>query len=143
MRESNEDSSFQSALGRLKELKAVKKEVSWHRGCYSSFTNQGHILCLQKRTSDDSEGYTKQPATPRRSLEAPIDWSKCIQESHGFNKVPTMEMSAKIIQKATCHPVMNSRRDGVTDLIAAEGKYHLKCYTKFQRSVEITQDVNT
>ena len=116
LRESNKDSSFQNSLARLKESKTVEKEVLWHRGCYSSFTNQGHILHLQKRTSYVFEGTTNQSAATGRSSEAPMDWSKCMfcQEFHDLNQVQTMETSAKIIRKATCYPVRSRRLAGVT-----------------------------
>ena len=116
LRESNKDSSFQNALARLKESKTVEKEVLWHRGCYGSFINQGHILHLQKRTSYVFEGTTKQPAATGRSSEAPMDWSKCMfgQEFHDLNQVQTMETSAKIIRKATFYPVRSRRLAGVT-----------------------------
>ena len=92
LRESNKDSSFQNALARLKESKTVEKEVLWHRGCYSSFTNQGHILHLQKRTSYVLEGTTNQPAATGRSFEAPMGWwCMFCQESRDLNQVQTME----------------------------------------------------
>ena len=101
LRESNKDSSFQNALARLKESKTVEKEVMWHRGCYSSFSNQGPILHLQKRTSYVLEGTANQPVATGRSSEAPMGWSKCMfcQEFHDLNQVQTMETSAKIIRE--------------------------------------------
>jgi hypothetical protein len=52
-----------------------------------------------------------------------------------------METSNTILSNAIYDEVISSRLAGVSDLIAAEGKYHLKCYTKFKRSVEKTKVV--
>ncbi|KAL9979291.1 hypothetical protein ACROYT_G016935 [Oculina patagonica] len=139
VREKCKDSSFKDALGRLKGLKEVEIEVVWHRGCYSSFTNQEHIRRLQKRTPDYTEGQSNTSSVSRRSSVSSVDWTKCMfcqTDSLGLNQVQTKETSQKIISKAVFDEVMSCRLAGENDLIAAEGKYHLKCYSKFLRSVE-------
>ena len=45
-----------------------------------------------------------------------------------------METSEKILRNASTDEEMSCRLAGVSDLIAAEGKYHLKCYGRFQRN---------
>ena len=44
-----------------------------------------------------------------------------------------METSEKILRNASTDEEMSCRRAGVSDLIAAEGKYHLKS-ARFQRN---------
>ena len=51
-----------------------------------------------------------------------------------LNQVQTFETSQKILEKAALNPVMSRRLASTNDLIADEGKYHLKCYAKFQRT---------
>ena len=41
-----------------------------------------------------------------------------------------------MLEKAYLNPVLTSRIASANDLIAAEGKYHLKCYAKFQRTAQ-------
>ena len=60
----------------------------------------------------------------------------CQMDSKGLSQVQTMETSAKILRKAVFDNEMSCKLAGVNDLIAAEGKYHLKCYTKFQRNTD-------
>ena len=60
----------------------------------------------------------------------------CQNDSLGLSQVQTVETSEKLLRKVAFDWVMSCRLAGVNDLIAAEGKYHLKCYTKFQRTAE-------
>ena len=57
----------------------------------------------------------------------------CQQNIKGkiLNQVQTFETSQKILGKVALDPVMSCRLAGT---IADEGKYHLKCYAKFQRT---------
>jgi hypothetical protein len=59
-----------------------------------------------------------------------IAWTGLNVCSKGLSQVQTMETSAKILRKAVFDNEMSRKLAGVNDLIAAEGKYHLKCYTK-------------
>lgn len=45
-----------------------------------------------------------------------------------------METSEKILRNASTDEEMSCILAGVSDLVAAEGKYYLKCYTRFQRN---------
>ena len=47
----------------------------------------------------------------------------------------TMELSEKIISLAQSDLIMRVRMDNVSDLVASEGKYHLKCWVLFQRKI--------
>lgn len=49
------------------------------------------------------------------------------------HKVETLEKSADLIERAKADPVMSTRLSGVSDLIAAEGCYHLPCLITFER----------
>ena len=130
-------------------LSECEKQILWHRSCYGNFTNKEHIQRLQRRATakqaQDNEVNEAQldqdqhQPSVRRSLIDRIDWSKCMvcQENVKglkLNQVQTFETSQKILEKAALDPVMSYRLAGTNDLIADEGKYHLKCYAKFQRT---------
>ena len=42
-------------------------------------------------------------------------------------------MSDKILNHVKSDYIMHCRLAGISDLIAADGKYHLKCYVEFMR----------
>ena len=49
--------------------------------------------------------------------------------------VTTFKMSQQIFERAKCDHNFSLRMTDVSDLIAAEGKYHPNCYKKFLRNV--------
>ena len=55
--------------------------------------------------------------------------------------VTTFKMSQRILEGAKCDHGLSLRVAGVSDLIAAEGKYHPNCYKKFQRTVSRSGNV--
>ena len=138
IRDSCNDEKYEHAIGRLKGLKDVEnQDVFWHRDCYSEFTNEGHIQRLQKRGTGESEENGAEVSASRKFLLDRTDWSKCMfcqKDSKGLCQVQTMETSEKILRNASTDEEMSGRLAGVSDLIAAEGKYHLKCYARFQRN---------
>ena len=116
----------------------------WHRYCYSDFTSEGHIKRVLKKQESESKPDGKDaPANEpsRRSSVQRIDWSKCIccqtdVKKVALNQVQTFQTSQKILLNVTSDRELSCRLAGVTDLIAAEGKYHLKCYARFLRNTE-------
>ena len=65
-----------------------------------------------------------------------INWTFCMfwQEkgTKSIQNVSTMELSEKMITLAQQDQVMRVRLTNISDLVAAEGKYHLKCWVQFQ-----------
>ena len=53
-----------------------------------------------------------------------------------LNQVQTFQTSQKILLNVASDRELSCGLAGVSDLIAAEGKYHLKCYTRFLRNTE-------
>lgn len=47
-----------------------------------------------------------------------------------------MNVSNKVLNAAKSDYVMSCRLAGVTDLVAADARYHPKCYTQFLRKAE-------
>ena len=112
----------------------------WHRLCYSNFTNQTNLARFQKRKTE-VQHQDDGPVSKRRSSLSPMDWSKCMfcqENSQALSQVQTKDTSDGIIRRVPFDPIMSVKLAGVTDLIAFEGKYHLKCYTKFKRSTDRT-----
>jgi len=116
--------------------------VVWHRGCYGTFTNTEHTRRLKKRyeknsAAESSHSKESEPQrSSRRSIKS-VNWTLCMycQEAkhEKLHDVSVLETSQRIIQLAQRDLPMRCRLVGVSDLVAAEGKYHLKCYTSFLR----------
>ena len=112
------------------------RDVFWHRQCYSDFTNKEHIQRLKNRAlvTNLDGAIPEQPASAtRRSSLDPVDWKKCIfcqtdLKTVALNQVQTFETSVKILKNAKFDKEVSCRLAGISDLIAAEGKCHLKCY---------------
>lgn len=51
----------------------------------------------------------------------------------------TFKMSEQIIEIAKFHYILCIRLVGISDLIAAEAKYHLSCFSAFKRSMVKTK----
>lgn len=141
IRESYENQQ-QGVISRIKCLTPnllEREDILWHRYCYSSFTNESHLVRLGKRKQEareETDGCDAPVSKNRRSSVNAIEWSKCIfcqDDSENLINIQTKETSQLVIDRAKCHPVMSVRMAGVIDLIASEAKYHLKCYSKFKR----------
>ena len=69
------------------------------------------------------------------------------KSSSKLYNVSTLEMSEKVTALSQCDTVMRIRVGSLgSDLIAAEGKYHLSCWVQFQRQVSSSnqeQNVST
>lgn len=111
--------------------------------------NKEHIQHLQNWASNaNSDEAIPEPLTAaaRRLSLDPVDWKKFVFCQTDLKKVPincvqTLETSDKILKNAIFDKEMSCRLAGISDLRAAEGKYHLKCYSWFLRNTQkIPQD---
>ena len=141
------DVSNATVLDRFESLSESEWEseklIQWHKGCYSTFTLEQQLQRLQKKADEARvvEASTSVP-TSRRSTE-PVDWTKCMfcqirkkNDDVELHSVQEMPISDGLMKKAQLIPVMRLRFSGISDLPAAEGKYHLNCLVKFERNVE-------
>ena len=121
------------------------EEFCWHKSCYAKYTDKGKISRLRK--SLDSSN-TLSPPGPTSSFQSlalhsktlSTDWKLCsfCQDEETPRKqtlcsVTTFKMSQQILEGAKCDHDLPLRVAGVSDLIAAEVKYHPNCYKQFQR----------
>ena len=121
---------------------------TWHSDCYAQLHRQREIAktsrCFstvgrQWRGCCAGGGDGPQGQTFTRSQAVTIDWSLFIfcqkHENHAAVKqVQSKPKSAEILNNAQYDHVLIVRLSTVKDLIAAEGKYHLSCYTRFERN---------
>ena len=68
-----------------------------------------------------------------------VDWTECIfcQDDKALNlhSIMVMEFSDKVLKLSGKDLTMRVRLAGIHDLVAADGKYHLKCWVYFSRKV--------
>ena len=121
-------------------------QFKYHHQCYSNFTHKGKIERLRRKREESQTKYnegvtsTEEGRPSRRSRrEHAIDWNLCMfcQDTSigNMHNVSTMELSEKIIGLAQSDLIMRVRMANVSDLVASEGKYHLKCWVLFQRKI--------
>ena len=130
-------------LDSLSDTEWASSEIKWHKNCYSLFTSEMHIQRLQKKAEESIVSETKvtEPASRsgRRSV-APVDWKKCMfcqtDKREELHNIEYMKKSVQIMEDAKFDTIMRVRLSGISDLPAAEGKYHLPCLVTFERKVE-------
>ena len=121
-------------------------DLKWHRSCYSKFTHIGMLNMLEKKQEGiktvheaSTSNTVAHKASTRSRHGHNIKWEICMfcQTSEGKNlrNVMTMTMSDKMLSMAEQDVVMRVRLANVCDLVAAEGKYHVQCWVKFQRTI--------
>ena len=126
------------------------EELHWHNSCYAKYTDKGKISRLIRSLDSSNElsppGLTANTALRSRTL--PTDWELCMfcqdgetPEKQTLCSVTTFKMSQQILEGAKCEHDLSLRLAGVNELIAAEGKYHPKCYKKFMRNVSRSSNV--
>ena len=118
-------------------------DIKWHRACYSHITNATLIKRLQKRAevltsdSDIQQESSDNSVRLSRHTTGSMYWEKCMfcqtEKREKLRDVQTKETSKKIIELSQRDPDLRYRVSGVSDLIAAEDRYHLKCYSDFLR----------
>lgn len=117
-----------------------KRALVWHKSCYSNFPSRSKIAREKKQRH--SAQYKNQSMQQQQSNSR--CWTTCTiaefcllcQVHEGQEKltiVQTKSTSANILDAAQYDQHMQLRLAAVTNLIAYDGKYHLKYYTNFIR----------
>ena len=121
--------------------------IVWRRKAIQMYFGTGNVIVIQKRASDGGEETAPGGPSSRQSSLERMDWSKCIfcqtdMKKVALSQVQTLETSEKILSKAINDREMICRLAGISDSIAAEGKYHLKCYTRYLKKTtqKISED---
>ena len=145
------DCTSLSILNRLKNMSEEdwSSELKWHKMCYINFASESRLSRLRDRRSKEQvvqapTSVVDQPSTSSsfhgtRKQGHAVNWEHCIfcqqPEMKDIHSVMTMKMSQKVLDLSKEDSVMSVRMANVVDLIAAEGKYHTKCYVEFERRV--------
>ena len=157
------DIKYRDAIDRLQIALDSKHANSllWHTKCYAQFTDKGKIKRLQAShtqtsatasrisdtgTSSKPEASTSGCKSGLRSHVQPFDKNKCMfclddTVKARLISVTSFNMSNKIITAASLHQTMSARLAGISDLMAAEGKYHLACLSAFNRTTSKTDEI--
>ena len=145
------DRTLLSILNRLKNMSEEdwSSELKWHKTCYINFASESRLSRLRDRRSKEQvvqapTSVVDQPSTSSsfhgtRKQGHAVNWEHCIfcqqPKMKDIHSVMTMKMSQKVLDLSKEDSVMSVRMANVVDLIAAEGKYHTKCYVEFERRV--------
>ena len=110
--------------------------LSWHKGCYSCFTSEDRLGRLRKKTESATTSYVPSTLTTRSSTCA-MNWAKCMfcqeETKAKLHQITSLQKSTQILNCAQSDKVMTDRLAGISDLIAVNGMYHLKCLVEFER----------
>ena len=143
------DPQHREAIDRVLLVQNVEQHVVSHRTCYASFTSKSHISRLQQKSADLHKGAG--PSNPRelptltRSSVATMKWDACmfcqeVKSKLRVSMVTTMNMSDRILAASKYDQILSVNLASVSDLIAAEGRYHTPCYMKFLQKTTKTKE---
>ena len=139
------DVGNRETISRLEEvINSTDTSIVWHIKCYSLFTSKDKIQRLEKKCNKD-ETSARATSSPRktRSQTEQVDWDKCafcqIHTNERLSSVMTFKMSEQIIEISKFDKILCTRFAGISDLIAAEAKYHLSCFSASKRSRDKTK----
>ena len=113
------------------------RQIVWHSCCYETYTSRQNLRYVIGKNQEQA---TTPESTTKRVQRMSFDWSKCF-----FCKNKTHKKDKKLINIATfvaCESIKKaaeSKNDkdmlhilrSVSDLIAAEAKYHKACYSSY------------
>jgi len=144
------------------DLVDSSKTLLWHKNCFSSFTSSSHLDRLRRRFESSMSSshnpiensanvtcvdHVKQcePQKPpsRRSSISAVQWDRCIycqcESKAKVHQILTLETSDRILNGAKLDCILRYRLAGISDLVAAEAKYHLQCHASFMQNLNKTQ----
>ena len=131
----------------------AKQMIVYHRTCYSGITNATNISHLRWKFEKARQSYPSAPETSsstdseypllRHSIPA-LNKDLCIFCQKDTSKptclVMTEPVSNKILQMIQDDNTMSCRLAGISDLIAADARYHLQCYVEYCRKPKSLKD---
>ena len=125
---------------------AFNESLKCHKSCYAWFTDKGKIARLESKSPHAvSSCSASSHMSQLRSSTKPLLWELCMfcqteSKRETLRSVQTLETSTNIIEGAKFDQKLCPALSGCSDLIAAEAKYHLLCYTSFKRKISKTRD---
>lgn len=127
-------------------LSEIVKETAIlnHKDCYTTFTSAQHISRLKakfdKLSSSEipcsSTQENDQPAL-RSAVNSKLNTSRCIfcqeESSKKTYLFARLDVSDAVLEAAQSDYDMRYKLAGISDLVAADARYHLHCYVNFKR----------
>ena len=123
---------------------AKETDILYHKDCYTTFTSAQHIsrqkAKFDKLSSSEipcsSTQQNEQPAL-RSVLNSKLNTSRCIfcqeESSKKTYLFARLDVSDAVIEAARSDYDMRYKLAGISDLVAADARYHLHCYVNFRR----------
>ncbi len=130
-----------------------KQMIVYHRTCYCDVTNATNISRLRRKFEKARQSYPSSSQMSsstdaehpflRHSVPA-LNKGLCIFCQKDTSKptclVMTEPVSNKILQMIQDDNIMSCRLAGISDLIAADARYHLQCYVEYCRKSKSSKD---
>ena len=147
------DAKNYDAIDRIEQLGSAER-ILCHRKCHSEFIHPKSIKALETKASvlediprlnTDAKQLPSSSLTPRSSRKSfsPVDWELCMfcqkQNRQKLFNITTFSVSDMVLQNAKYDQTLRVKLGNVSDLIAAEGKYHLKCMNAFKYETQKTE----
>ena len=115
-----------------------------HKDCYTTFTSAQHISRLKAKfdklsSSEIPSSSTQQNNQPalRSTVNSKLNTSRCIfcqkESSKKTYLFARLDVSDTVLEAAESDYDMRYRLAGISDLVAADARYHLQCYVNFKR----------
>ena len=100
--------------------------------------NSANVTCV-----DHVKQCEPQKPPSRRSSISAVQWDRCIycqcESKAKVHEILTLETSDRILNRAKLDCILRYRLAGISDLVAAEAKYHLQCHASFMQNLNKTQ----
>jgi len=134
---------------------AKETDILNHKDCYTTFTSAQHISRLKAKydklfSSEIPGSSTQQKEQPalRSAVNSKLNTSRCIfcqeESSKKTYLFARLDVSDAVIEAARSDYDMRYKLAGISDLVAADARYHLHCYVNFKRRTSGTdQTANT
>ena len=147
------DYVYRQSIERIRSSNVENDQIKWHKICYASFTSRTNISRLKdpntvplsnSSSSEVSTATGGKTARQLRSQSCTANWSLCIfcqeYKNDSLHSVESFHTSDKIIRSVPYDHNLSIILAGVSDLIAAEAKYHLRCYTRFLKETSMIKN---
>ncbi len=135
------DETNAAAIARLESVLQDdgNPKIRYHRHCYSTFANSNRIGRLESSQAAVNKNVADPKSTRqnRQLSRVKVNWEQCIfcqtEMKETTHQVMSFNRNDCIVELASVDFELSVRIAGITDLIAAEAKYHSSCLRQCQR----------